>query len=117
LQNSLIFLGTIRDNIKIGKINVFEEDVIHAGKVANLYDFITALPKGFGTEVGERGVKLSAGECQRLAIARVILKDSQVLIFDEATCQIDSDSDRLIQEATQQILGRNGVKSLQADRE
>jgi ATP-binding cassette subfamily B protein len=82
----------------------------HACKAANIHDFIISLPDGFDTLVGERGYRLSGGEKQRVAIARVILKDPQVLIFDEATSHLDSESEALIQEAMEVVMqGRTSI--------
>ena len=103
-QTSLLFSGTIKENIRVGNLKASEADIIEAARIANLYDFVMSLPKGFNTEVGERGVKLSGGERQRLAIARVVLKNPKIFIFDEATSEIDSDSETVIRKALNKIL-------------
>ncbi len=103
-QNPLIFSGTIKDNIKIGNLKATEEEIVNAGRIVDLYDFIVSLPNGFDTEVGERGVKLSGGQRQKLAIARVILKNPEILILDEATSEIDLDSERRIFEEVKKII-------------
>lgn len=98
-QNIFLFDTTIRENIVYGKPGVDEQTLINAAKMANIYDFIMSLPEGFDTEVGERGIKLSGGQKQRVSIARVFLKNPPVLIFDEATSSLDSESEKLIQDA------------------
>jgi subfamily B ATP-binding cassette protein MsbA len=98
-QDIFLFNGTIRENIGYGKIDSHEHDIIEAAKAANAHDFIVSLQRGYDTEVGERGVLLSGGEKQRIAIARSALKDPRILILDEATASLDSESERLIQNA------------------
>jgi ABC-type multidrug transport system fused ATPase/permease subunit len=109
LQDPMIFSGTIGDNIRIGKPDANKEELVSAAKIANLYEFILSLPKKFETEVGDRGVKLSGGERQRLAIARVVLKKPSIIVFDEATSEIDSDSEKLVHNAMEQILEKRTV--------
>merc|ERR1712241_1520097 len=89
-QDSVLFHDTIRHNIGYGDLSAKEEDVIKAAELAELHDSILDWPKGYDTQVGERGLKLSGGEKQRVAIARAILKDSPILVFDEATSSLDS---------------------------
>ncbi len=98
-QEPVLFNNTIKYNIAYGAENVSEQEIEAAAKMANLDDFIKSLPKGYETHVGERGVKLSGGQKQRLAIARMILSDPDIIIFDEATSQLDSESERKIQDA------------------
>lgn len=98
-QEPVLFNNTIGYNIKYAKPNASDAEVKAASKIANIYDFIQTLPDGFETQVGERGIKLSGGQKQRLAIARMILSDPKIIIFDEATSQLDSESEKLIQEA------------------
>jgi ATP-binding cassette subfamily B protein len=103
-QEPFLFNGTIRENILYGKLNATEEELVAAAKAANCYEFITRLPEGFDTAVGERGVKLSVGEKQRVSIARALLKNSPILILDEATASVDTATERLIQEALEHLM-------------
>lgn len=103
LQIPFIFSGTIADNIRIGNINASNEQIVQAAKIANIYDYILSLPKGFEIEVGERGIRLSGGERQRLAIARVILKKPAIVILDEATSELDVNTERLLINALYEI--------------
>lgn len=98
-QEALMFNNTIRYNIAYGKDDATDEEIIEACKKANLWTFIDSLEKKLETQVGERGIKLSGGQRQRLAIARMILEDAPIIIFDEATSSLDSESEKLIQEA------------------
>ena len=98
-QEVILFDLSIFDNIAIGKINATKEEVIEAAKKARCHDFISALPNGYETRVGEMGVKLSGGEKQRISIARMILKNAPILILDEAMAAVDSENERLIGEA------------------
>ncbi len=104
LQTPILFSGTIRENILYGRPGASDSNVIAACKAANAYDFIRALPDGFGSEVGERGTFLSGGQCQRITIARAFLKDPKILILDEATSSLDSESERSIQAALDQLM-------------
>lgn len=104
LQESVLFSGTLEDNIKYGRPDATREQIMDAAVAANAHDFITALPDGYATVVGERGSKLSGGQRQRLAIARAILKDPRILIFDEATSALDTQSERLIQQAMDRLM-------------
>ena len=98
-QEVILFDLSIFDNIAIGKLNATKEEVIEAAKKARCHDFISALPNGYETRVGEMGVKLSGGEKQRISIARMILKNAPILILDEAMAAVDSENERLIGEA------------------
>ena len=103
-QETYLFNGTIRDNLQYADPEATEEDMINALKKANIYDFVASQEKGLDTEVGNRGLKLSGGEKQRISIARVLLKDPALLIFDEATSALDSISESKIQEAIEPII-------------
>jgi len=103
-QDTFLFDETVEENIRYGKIDATKEEIERAVKAANAHSFIIKLPKGYETKVGERGVKLSGGEKQRIAIARVILKDPQVVIMDEAMSEIDSTSEKLIREAMERLM-------------
>ncbi|MFC1561628.1 ABC transporter ATP-binding protein [candidate division KSB1 bacterium] len=103
-QETILFSGSIRDNIRYGRLDATDEEVDEAAKVANAYEFIAGLPEGFDTEIGERGVQLSGGQRQRLSIARAILNDPPILIFDEATSSLDSESEALVKEATGRLM-------------
>ena len=103
-QESYLFNGTIGDNLLYAKPNATQAQLISACKKANIYDFIKAQKDGFDTQVGNRGLKLSGGEKQRLSIARVLLKDPALLIFDEATSALDSISEQKIQEAIEPLV-------------
>lgn len=103
-QDTYLFNGAIRDNLLYAKPQATQEEMEEACKKANIHDFIAAQPMGYDTVVGNRGLKLSGGEKQRLSIARVILKDPAILIFDEATSSLDSISEDLIQDAIQPLI-------------
>jgi ATP-binding cassette subfamily B protein len=106
-QESELFSSTIRENVAYGTLDAKEEDIIKALKLANAYDFVMKLPKGIDSEVGERGVRLSGGQKQRVQIARAIMKNSPILILDEATSSLDSKSEAEVQE---------GIKNLMKDK-
>lgn len=104
LQDTVLFHGTVRDNLFFGKPNATEDELIQASKAAYAYDFIQDLPNGFDTLIGERGVKLSGGQKQRISIARAILKDAPILILDEATSAVDTETEQLIQQALEKLM-------------
>ena len=104
LQDVFLFHGTARDNILFGRPDATEEEMIAAAQVANAHEFVLALPEGYDTLLGERGVKLSGGQRQRIAIARAVLKDAPILILDEATSSVDTETEALIQQALERLM-------------
>jgi ATP-binding cassette, subfamily B, bacterial MsbA len=103
-QETILFNDTIFNNIAFGMENVSEEDVIAAAKVANAHEFIEKMPMGYYTNIGDRGTKLSGGQRQRLSIARAVLKNPPILILDEATSALDTESERLVQQALENLM-------------
>ena len=109
-QEVLLFGGTIRENITYGRLAATDEQVRAAARQANALDFIEAFPEGFDTLVGDRGIQLSGGQRQRVAIARAILKDPKILLLDEATSSLDAESERVVQEALDNLMqGRTSI--------
>ncbi|MCM1258357.1 MAG: ABC transporter ATP-binding protein/permease [Roseburia sp.] len=102
-QDVYLFVGTIYDNIRYGKPDATREEVIQAAKNANAHEFIMSLPKGYETDIGQRGIKLSGGQKQRLSIARVFLKNPPILIFDEATSALDNESEKVVQDSLEKL--------------
>jgi len=102
-QDVYLFTGTVMDNIRYGRPDATEEEVIEAAKNANAHEFIMELPNGYYTDIGQRGVKLSGGQKQRLSIARVFLKNPPILIFDEATSALDNESEKVVQESLEKL--------------
>ena len=109
-QNVFLFDATIRENLRYGKTDASDEEMWEALRNANLADFVASLPDGLDTEVGERGTRLSGGQKQRLSIARIFLKNPKILIFDEATSSLDTESEKLIQDAFDKLAkGRTSI--------
>jgi ATP-binding cassette subfamily B protein len=102
-QDVYLFAGTVIENIRYGKTDASDEEILDAAKKANAHDFIMTLPNGYHTDIGQRGVKLSGGQKQRLSIARVFLKNPPVLIFDEATSSLDNESERVVQDSLEEL--------------
>jgi len=108
-QETILFNDTVRNNIAFGKPNAKIETIMDAGRAANAHNFIMKMPKGYETIVGDRGIKLSGGEKQRIAIARALFKDPPILILDEATSQLDTESEKLVQEAINRLMTNRTV--------
>ena len=102
-QDVYLFAGTIMDNIRYGRPEASDEDVVRAAKSANAHEFIMSFPEGYHTDIGQRGVKLSGGQKQRLSIARVFLKNPPILIFDEATSALDNESEKVVQRSLENL--------------
>jgi ATP-binding cassette subfamily B protein/subfamily B ATP-binding cassette protein MsbA len=110
LQDVFLFHGTVRENILFGNPSAPDEAIIEAAQVANAHEFITALPNGYDTIIGERGVKLSGGQRQRISIARAVLKNAPILILDEATSSVDTETELLLQQALERLMeGRTTI--------
>jgi len=103
-QDSILFNDTVKNNIGLGKENATEEEIIAAAKIANAHDFISELPNGYNTNIGDSGNKLSGGQKQRLSIARAVLKNPPIMILDEATSALDTESERLVQDALEKMM-------------
>lgn len=102
-QDVFLFSGTLKENIRYGKLDASDEDIYRAAKLANLDGLIESLPEGYETQIGQRGLKLSGGQKQRIAIARTFLKNPPILILDEATSALDTETEALIQESLQEL--------------
>lgn len=102
-QDVYLFAGTVIENIRYGRPDATDEEIIEAAKSANAHEFIMSLPDGYNTDIGQRGVKLSGGQKQRLSIARVFLKNPPILIFDEATSALDNESEKVVQESLEKL--------------
>lgn len=103
-QDVYLFSGTVIENIRYGKLDATEEEIVVAAKQAHAHDFIMKLPQGYSTDIGQRGVKLSGGQKQRISIARVFLKNPPILIFDEATSSLDNESERAVQDSLEKLI-------------
>ncbi|KAA2216797.1 ABC transporter ATP-binding protein [Maribacter flavus] len=103
-QDSILFNDSVKNNIRLGKENATEADIIEAAKIANAHDFIMELPNGYDTNIGDSGNKLSGGQKQRLSIARAVLKNPPIMILDEATSALDTESERLVQDALENMM-------------
>jgi ATP-binding cassette subfamily B protein len=109
-QDVFLFHGSIRENIAVGKPGASEAEIVAAAKAAHAHEFICAFPAGYDTAVGERGAQLSGGERQRIAIARALIKNAQIILLDEATASLDSQSERLVQDAMTHLCeGRTSI--------
>jgi ATP-binding cassette subfamily B protein len=104
LQEAVLFSGTIRDNIRYGRPDATDEEVVAAAQAAQAHDFITAFPKGYDTLVGQRGVNLSGGQKQRIAIARALLVQPRILILDDSTSAVDVETESKIQDALDRLM-------------
>lgn len=102
-QDVYLFAENIMENIRYGRPDATDEEVVEAAKRANAHDFIAVLPDGYYTDIGQRGVKLSGGQKQRLSIARVFLKNPPILIFDEATSALDNESEKIVQNSLEEL--------------
>ena len=103
-QDSILFNDTIRNNISLGKQDATKEEIIEALKIANAWEFVKTLPKQLDTNIGDSGNKLSGGQKQRLSIARAVLKNPPIMILDEATSALDTESERLVQQALENMM-------------
>ncbi|SFE64289.1 lipid A export permease/ATP-binding protein MsbA [Succiniclasticum ruminis] len=109
-QETILFNGSVYDNILYGRLDATKEEIEEAAKAANAHDFIMELPDGYNTMLGDRGVNISGGQRQRIAIARAILKDPRILVLDEATSALDTESERVVQEALNRLMvGRTSI--------
>jgi ATP-binding cassette, subfamily B, bacterial MsbA len=111
-QDTVLFAASVCDNLRYGRLDATDEEIIAAARAANAHEFIQALPQGYDTLVGERGVRLSGGQRQRVAIARALLKEPAILLLDEATSSLDSESERAVQEALDELLAARGRTTL-----
>ena len=104
LQDTALFYGSVRENIAYGRPDATEEEIIEAAKLANAHEFIAKMPHGYDTLVGERGVTLSGGQRQRIGIARAVVRNSPILILDEPTAALDTESEKIVMEALEKLM-------------
>jgi subfamily B ATP-binding cassette protein MsbA len=104
LQESVLFHTTIRENLRYGRLDATDQEIEEAARAANIHHVIEALPEGYDTKIGEEGIKFSVGEKQRMAIARALLADPRILVLDEATSSLDSETEALIQDALDTLM-------------
>jgi len=104
LQDTVVLRGTIRDNIAFGRPDATDDDIIEAAKLANAHEFITRMPDGYHSPVGDRGMTLSGGQRQRIGIARALIRDNPILILDEPTAALDAESEHLVIEALERLM-------------
>jgi ABC-type multidrug transport system fused ATPase/permease subunit len=108
-QDNFLFNATVAENIRLGRLNATDEEVVAAAGAAYSHDFIMELPETYNTRIGERGVRLSGGQQQRLAIARAFLKDAPILVLDEATSSLDNESEKMVQAALNNLMRNRTV--------
>jgi subfamily B ATP-binding cassette protein MsbA len=109
LQDTVLFRGTVRDNIAYGRSSATDEEIIEAAKLANANEFIVRMPKGYDSLVGERGFTLSGGQRQRIGIARAVIRDAPILILDEPTAALDTESEKLVIDALERLMNGRTV--------
>lgn len=109
MQDVFLFNGTVAENIAYGRLGATREEIEEAARIANAHDFIAAMPQGYDTFIGERGIKLSGGQKQRLSIARAVLRDTPILILDEATASVDTETEAQIQQALNALVGTRTI--------
>ncbi len=110
LQDSFLFASSIKENIRYGKLDATDEEIIQAAKAVNAHNFIEKLEEGYNTNVNERGARLSLGQRQLIAFARALISDPRILILDEATANIDTETERLVQEGIKKLMeGRTSI--------